>query len=536
MMSNVTHPWWSTRAFAYALILVAALPLLWPPIPPLVDLPGHMGRYAIQLADPASPLHKWYEFNWGVIGNLGIDLLVMPLGKIFGLELAVKLIVMLIPPLTVAGMLLVAREAHGDVPPSALFALPLAYGYPFQFGFVNFALSISLALLGFALWLRWGRLKRFRLRTWFFVPYGIGLWFVHSFGWGVLGLVAFASDAVRRHGRGKPWLQSAWEAGWATAPLMPPLFLMLVWRSGHVSGITGDWFNWTAKKFYLVSILRSDGTGFDWWSSVCLLTMAGLGILGIGFRRNRTLLLAGAILALAYLCLPRIVLGSAYADMRLAPYMVAVLLLALAPKLKDHRLNGLVALAGLAFFLVRMGSEARTFARVERGFEAQLAALDHVPRGSRVLALTGLRCLGTPYWTRMDHLEAFAIIRREAFVNGQWTMAGAQLLRVNYPDAPRYSKDPSQVVRPAHCRQRGSHVYPAVLAEFPRGAFDYLWLIDFRPERWPLRDPGLEMVWHGKTGALFRIDPSRPLPAGIDPERDLLPVVPTEVMKTPTSG
>jgi hypothetical protein len=37
------------------LVLLCALPLLWPDIPPLVDLPGHMGRYRVQLDLANSP-------------------------------------------------------------------------------------------------------------------------------------------------------------------------------------------------------------------------------------------------------------------------------------------------------------------------------------------------------------------------------------------------------------------------------------------------------------------------------------------------
>ena len=47
---------------------------------------------------------------------------------------------------------------HGRIPPTAFFALPFIYGYPFLFGFVNFALSVALAFLAFGLWLRLGRL------------------------------------------------------------------------------------------------------------------------------------------------------------------------------------------------------------------------------------------------------------------------------------------------------------------------------------------------------------------------------------------
>ncbi|KAB0300469.1 hypothetical protein FPQ48_27355, partial [Klebsiella pneumoniae] len=73
--------------------LLAAVPLIWPTVPPLVDLPGHMGRYRVQLEYAHQPwLAHWYRFEWQMIGNLGIDLLIEPLAPIFGLELAVKLI------------------------------------------------------------------------------------------------------------------------------------------------------------------------------------------------------------------------------------------------------------------------------------------------------------------------------------------------------------------------------------------------------------------------------------------------------------
>ena len=36
--------WWERRATVVALALLAAVPLLWPTIPPLNDVPGHLGR------------------------------------------------------------------------------------------------------------------------------------------------------------------------------------------------------------------------------------------------------------------------------------------------------------------------------------------------------------------------------------------------------------------------------------------------------------------------------------------------------------
>src|SRR3954468_13140697 len=96
--------WWEHPALLALVVVASAAPLLWPDIPPLVDLPGHMGRYAVQLDIGRSPaLQAFYDFKWQLIGNLGVDLLVIPLAKVFGLDLGVKMIVAAIPPRTVAG-------------------------------------------------------------------------------------------------------------------------------------------------------------------------------------------------------------------------------------------------------------------------------------------------------------------------------------------------------------------------------------------------------------------------------------------------
>ena len=68
-------------------VLATMVPLIYPPIPPLVDLFGHMGRYRVELDLAHSPwLQRYYDYHWAAIGNLGVDLLVIPFGKLLGLE------------------------------------------------------------------------------------------------------------------------------------------------------------------------------------------------------------------------------------------------------------------------------------------------------------------------------------------------------------------------------------------------------------------------------------------------------------------
>src|SRR6187402_2960457 len=112
-----TPRWWELRWVLAGLVLIGLVPLLWPALPPLTDLPGHMGRWHIAMTIGQSPaLARYYAYAWAPVGNLGMDILVPALAHMLPFELAAKIGVMLIPAVTMAGLLWIAREAHGRVP------------------------------------------------------------------------------------------------------------------------------------------------------------------------------------------------------------------------------------------------------------------------------------------------------------------------------------------------------------------------------------------------------------------------------------
>ncbi len=517
--------WWQTRWFVAFAALVAMVPLVWPEIPPLVDLPGHLGRYRVQLTVANTPhLANWYDFQWSVIGNLGIDLLIIPLAPIFGLELAVKLIVMAMPALTVTGLLWIAREVHGRIPATALFALPLAYSYPFHFGFVNFALSMAIALNAFALWLRLARLGRLRLRMAIFVPLSCGLWVCHTFGWAVLGVLAFSGEMIRQHDRlpetakgwrdrAHHWLGAWFRAGIGCVPLALPLLAMIAWRSGdHVTGKTLDWFNWDAKFSFLGMVLRDRWELFDISSTVLLYIVLIKGLRDPNIEYSRNLGLSALFLLAAFLVLPRVVFGSAYADMRLAPFFVAIAIIAIRPRTGlSMRGATTLALIGLSFFLVRIGANTASFWLYDQAYDRELAALKHIPRGARLVTFVGRGCRDNWLMSRLEHLPAIALERNLAYANDQWSMAGAQMLTTRYLPAGFFAHDPSQIVTEVKCRGQWWRPISRSLALLPRDAFDYVWLI--RP---PAHDPalqaGLVPIWRDGTSTLFRIDHRQPGP------------------------
>jgi len=482
------------------------VPLLYPPVPPLVDLLGHMGRYRVELDLDHSPwLQRYYDYHWAAIGNLGVDLLVIPLGKLFGLELAVKLIVLAIPPLTAAGFLWVAREVHGRIPPTVFFALPFIYGYPFLFGFVNFTLSVALAFLAFGLWLRLGRLERTGLRSWLFAPISLVVFFCHTYGWGLLGLMCFSADAVRLHDRGRSWWRAGLEAALHTSVMALPILVMLIWRSETHGGETSSWFEWKIKWRWIYSALRDRWKWFDIGS----LAAAALAFLYAIFSRkltlSRNLAFSAIVLAACFAMLPRIIFGSAYADMRLVPYLMAVALLAIrfrgAP---DRRTAQVLAVLGLVFFATRTAANTISLGIAANDQSAKLQAVDLMPRGARVISMVGMPC--QEYWPmlRNGHLGAMVIVRREGFSNDQWLLEGVNLLDLKYRAAGYYAADPSQLVRPNRCRDPLHRMIDVSLAALPRADFDYVWLIDVPPYD-PSLVGGLQPVWRGPGSILYRL-------------------------------
>jgi hypothetical protein len=505
--------WWQTRAFVVAMVIASVVPLLWPTIPPLVDLPGHMGRYRVQLDAGAHPwLANWYDFNWSLIGNLGIDLLIVPLAPIFGLELAVKLIVIAIPALTVSGLLWIAREVHGRIPATALFALPLAYSYPFQFGFVNFALSMAIALNLFALWLRLARLHHLTLRAVLFVPLSCALWVCHTFGWGVLGVLAFSAEMIRQHDLRKDrasghWLESWIRAGLGCLPLALPFVLMIAWRSGdHVTGQTADWFRWPSKMNWVLMVLRDRWMALDIASVTVLFVILLKGIRDSRVEYSRNLVLSALFLGAVYILLPRIVFGSAYADMRLAPFVLAVALIALRPKPGlSMRGAAVIASLGLAFFGVRIVATTASYHLYSERYDAVLPALDHVPVGAKIVTFVGRRCQDDWTYSRLEHIPAIALERRLAYTNDQWSMPGAQLLTARYYPAGSFAHDPSQVVTDRYCRGEWWRPITLAMRWFPRKAFDYVWLLN-TPAYDPALNRGLVPVWRNGADVMFRVD------------------------------
>jgi hypothetical protein len=281
-----------------------------------------------------------------------------------------------------------------------------------------------------------------------------------------------------------------------------PLLLIVAWRSEATGGLTRRWFDWDYKWEYLLRMFRDRWETFDLASAAVVLAVPIFALIHPRLTLSRNLAFSGLVLAATYVLLPRVVFGSAYADMRLVPYAAAIFILAIRFKKQTHfPLATWLALAATGFMLIRLAGTTTSMAIAGNRQAEQLKALDYVLMGSRVAVLVWDECEQWPL-RRSDHLGAIATVRREVFTNDHWPMAGSTLMKVRYPPAGWFQRDPSQIVRDQGCRHEGWSVR-AALNNLPREAFDYLWLIDMRPipKSWVA---GWEPIWAGEGSILLQ--------------------------------
>ncbi|MBI1403324.1 MAG: hypothetical protein GC147_08930 [Porphyrobacter sp.] len=468
--------WLDTRT-AFVLLCAAAIaPLLFVGFPPLVDLYGHLGRYAVQTDLANRPmLQQFYSFDWQLIGNLGADLLVEVLHRWFGLEGATRLVVIATQALAAGAILLASRELHGRITPFAIAALPLIYGLPFNYGFLNFSLSMALGLLAFVVWLRLGRQERVTAQRLFLAVAGVAIWVCHAYGWAFLGLLCGSSVLAQViAARASPIaaikriLASCW-------PLLLPLAPMIVWRS-ETGGLDVMGWSFAVKVQWLVSLFRIRWVVPDIASVVAVFCLIYWAMREKNVRFDRRMSIAALLSFLCYAALPRQVFGSMFADVRLVPYILITVLLAISPRGIEARTLRVLGLVAAAFFLGRMAVTGASYVAQEAKVDAVLPALNDIPEGARVAVFATVPCRARWELPVLSHMGGVALARRSVFVNNLWQAPGANLLRVHYPIAAPFEHDPSQNVYAESCDAAAFPTLAASLAKLPRAAFTNVWI------------------------------------------------------------
>jgi hypothetical protein len=485
-----------------ALVLLAVVPLLWPVVPPLTDLPAHMSRYMVQMdGGHSADLAQWYSFRWNLLPNLGADLLAWVFEPIVGLRLAVKGIVILIVALQLAGYLCLSRAAHGRVAMTVLFAAPLALGNPFQFGFLNFTLGMALVTLALAWWISPSMAEHPRRRWLVFCLVACVIWVCHLAAWATLCVLVGCCELVARFERSGRLLPSLCGGFLASTCLLVPQLASMAWPhpTGHLPN--ENWFRMGIKLYHLINVFADRWEGWDY---ACAALLAGLIVVvwrSPRFALHKGLALGTLVLLGLFMLMPGTIYGSAYADMRLTPTIYALALICACPIDLGAGRQRLLLVAGIVFTALRLVGNTVSMAAWDEQIREEQAVIEQIPRGSQLLTFIALPCVNfiqQQARVRDVHLASYAMMRRHAFANDQWAMPGGQLMSIDNPAAGPFFDAATGALVGESCQ--GFNQLLAAVDRVPAG-IPRLWVVWHAPEL-PLR--GWQPVVRAGDSVLYR--------------------------------
>ena len=199
--------------------------------------------------------------------------------------------------------------------------------------------------------------------------------------------------------------------------------------------------------------------------------------------------------------------------MRLLPYATALGIVAIRTRGDDRSdLNECLALAGSAFFVLRLITSTAAFALFARDQAAELRALPFMPVGTSVLTLVREPISSDWQNRRLAHIAGIAIARRRVFTNEQWAIGGQQLIEPKHPGAAPYDRDPSQLIKPERSTSQQDN-FDRAIKSFNRSEFQYVWTIGFAAGR--ARASDVTLVWSNDRSALYRVIDRSPFKAKV---------------------
>jgi hypothetical protein len=408
---------------------LAISPLLLTAHIPLVDLPNHLARqYILRDVSTSNALQSFYFIKLELAPNLALEIFVYLARQVMSIEAAMRLFCIATILLLYAGTRFVNRTLSGPDSRLYRFAPFLCYGGPFQFGFLSYCFGIGVALMLFALYLRWrGRPLWFLLAL--FLPCGFGLILCHMAAFGIWALAIGAAAlsearAVNTRAGALCLIRSLLPAA---AFLVPPLFIVVVFGQHAQGGLQMATLHEKIGGLAAITFFSSPVFEFALWG----LAAAGLGLaLYTGaLRTQRITLVMLAVMTLIFLILPRSGGDTGYIDYRMPWGASFFILAALMPGQSTPRIEHSFRL----FFTTLAAARLGLIAFLWLGWEPVIAriadALQTLPVGAKLMVVEGdphMRFkLPDPAFT---HVAAYAVAYRQAFEPSLFASLGGQIL------------------------------------------------------------------------------------------------------------
>jgi hypothetical protein len=491
-----------------ALALVASIPIITHPLPPLADYVNHLARmHVIAAIGNDADLARFYQIDWQIVPNLMMDLVVPRLTQFMTVYHAGQVFTIASFVLIGSGTLMLNRALFGSWSVLPLISLPLLYNHMFLVGVMNYIFGIGLALWGLALWV-FLRERFWPIRLVVSTVFVLGLFFCHLFAVGVYGVGLLAIELTRlwmmREHPLAPRLVDFVATGIPFLPVGPLMLKSPTW--GLVS------------EFYWGNLGKIDGLVYvvEVYSDiVAFLLIAGIVAGAIWAARHRLLRLhpvGWAMLGVGsavYVAMPHMLFATYMADQRL-PIALAFMVIGCVHLKMHHRMVRRGFLALLLFLLVVRVIEVDVAWANLSGTSMEFRdSVKRIKRGASVLVAYGDKAAGDDVSDLgLVHAACLAMIERSALVTTAFTVRGKQVMHVRAAYTDRVDTEdgnPPSIEQLVVARERPEEVADKYWQKWQEN-FDYVYVL-FTDEDTvnPVPDM-LKLVYEGDRFQLYRIN------------------------------
>lgn len=407
-----------STAWVYgALVALAIAPIFWWPIPRGSDLVDHWARLTLYHQAPGDPVADLYRVHFGLIPNMGVDLVYLALWPWVSALMAMKIATALAMALPALGAFAIHRALF-DKPSPTIWIVPfLSYNVATTVGLINFALGAGLALIAVAHALN--RPQGLRARDVLVLnAFGAALFFCHLIALAMYFVLLAGVLAVPLRAPPRELIRRALVALGAIAV---PLALLALREHSPSNYIIKDL---VGISFMLLPVETMTG-----WDGVFMFVLVGLLALAVipGARIAPRAWLALPAYALLCFTVPRYSGAATLIDTRLKVYLWYFAFAVTAIKTQDmrERMRPVIAAAVLVAIAFRIWALAPAWDEFNRYAVEMREFLKALPLGSRVLVVDHHDCDNYKMGI-VTNLTTFAVIDRRSFINTLFAQTGMQ--------------------------------------------------------------------------------------------------------------
>lgn len=330
---------------------LAALPVAFADVMPLVDYPGHLVRvHLLAHWDELAGYDTYYHPAWRLLPNLALEAIAVPLAKVLPTRTAMRVFCALVLVVLVCGGARLNRLVTGRWTAWSFAPALLVYNHVFAYGFLNFLFGLGLSLFALASHIA-ARSRPPRVRVAREVAFMLVLFFSHVVVLAAYGIAAAAYDTAAALSRRRSWLELARDAAVLAAGGLVPLVLMTMSPTrGEANGI--EFSDAFAKLMKVLVVLKTgQGRSDDLFAIALVITVGAL--LATRQLRVQWPMASVALASAAFFVVAPYRLGNAYnVDTRLP----VVVLFTCAAAFDGTRMRPAAALIVASLFIVRVAT------------------------------------------------------------------------------------------------------------------------------------------------------------------------------------